>query len=162
MTTSSPGRKLLQKGLSRGGRTVMTTRRTRQVLCMPAWRSLRVWGLTSPCLSHEKWSRCLSLPTHPNSCALYVSLCDRHCTVVSVRSRYGLSQHVLQSCSRAREPKTYHPIGHTMSRDAVSEKAKHIVFKCLKDFGHSGASLGGSLTTWSRLGAVPEPLGRML
>ena len=47
-----------------------------------------------------------------------------------------------------------------------SEKARRqttLVFsRLLKDFCFSGASLGGSLTTWSRLGAAFEPVGGML
>ena len=37
-----------------------------------------------------------------------------------------------------------------------------IVVMVLTDFGFSGASLGGFLATWSRLGAVLEPLGGMV
>ena len=46
----------------------------------------------------------------------------------------------------------------------VGSKAKHIDFaqQVLMYFGLSGAALGGSLTTWSRLVAVLEPLGSML
>ena len=43
-----------------------------------------------------------------------------------------------------------------------SEKTKRpktlIFFWFLKDFGLSGTSLGGSVATWGRLGAVLEPL----
>ena len=48
-------------------------------------------------------------------------------------------------------------------RKRKGDKAKNIGFPMfLKDFGLSRASLEGSLTTWGRLGAVPEPLGGML
>ena len=47
-----------------------------------------------------------------------------------------------------------------------SEKARRpktlIFLRCLKDFCLSGASLGGSAATWSRLGAILEPLVGML
>ena len=48
-------------------------------------------------------------------------------------------------------------------RKRKGEKANNIGFpRCLKDVGLSGASFGSFLATWSRLGAVLEPLGRML
>ena len=47
-----------------------------------------------------------------------------------------------------------------------SEKARRqktlIFLRLLKDFGLSGASLGGSVASWGRLGAVLEPLVRIL
>ena len=50
------------------------------------------------------------------------------------------------------------PIGSEKARELTT-----IVFHMfLKEFGLSRASLGGSLATWSRLGAVLEPLAGML
>ena len=53
-----------------------------------------------------------------------------------------------------------------LQKPIESEKARRpkslIFFRLFKDFGLSGASLGGSVASWSHLGAVSEPFVSML